>query len=250
MNKREKLAVEKRSTLGKQVKKLRRTGVIPANIYGADFSSVSVQLPVKEFNNVYAIAGETGLVDLELDGQVIPVLIKNIQANPVTGDVLHADFHKVNLKEKVTAKIPVEAVGEAKAAVDEIGLLEQPMMEVEIEALPTELPEKIEVNIENLAAVGDQIVVSDLSVPAGVEVLSEPSQVVFKIGELITKEMEEQMAADAAETEAAAEETAAEGAEVEKKEGEGESAEGVEETAAEGEAKTEESESKDAKPQE
>lgn len=210
MNKREKLAVEKRETLGKQVKKLRREGVLPANIYGADFTSVSVQLPVKEFNRVFEIAGETGLVDVEFEGKTIPVLIKNVQINPITDVTLHADFHKVNLKEKVTAKIPVEAVGEAKAETDKVGLLEQPTMEIEIEALPTDLPEKIEVNVENLAVIDDQILVSDLSIPAGVEVLSDQGQVVFKIGELITKEMEEQMAADEAETEAAAEEQAAE----------------------------------------
>lgn len=227
MNKREKLSVEKRSILGKKVKKLRREGILPANIYGADFASVSVQLPVKEFDTVFAISGETGLVDVELDGKTIPVLIKNVFINPMTGATLHADFHKVNLKEKVTAKIPVEAVGEAKAEVDKVGLLEQPTMEIEIEALPTELPEKIEVPVEKLAVVEDQILVSDLSIPAGVEVLSDASQVVFKIGELITKEMEEQMAADEAETEAAAEEQATEGEEA--KEGE-EKAEGEEES--------------------
>lgn len=245
MNKREKLAVSKRSIEGKAVKKLRREGTLPANIYGADFKSTSVQLPIKEFTRVFGISGETGLVDVELDGQVIPVLIKNVQVNPITEAPLHADFHKVNLKEKVTAKIPVEAVGEAKAEVDKVGLLEQPMMEVEIEALPTELPEKIEVNVENLAAVGDQIMVSDLTLPAGVTMLTDSGQVVFKIGELITKEMEEQMAADAAEAEAAAEEQALEG---EGEATEGEKKEGEEETP-EGEAASEEEKSEE-KPQE
>lgn len=241
MNKREKLNVTKRETLGKEVRKLRREGILPANIYGADFKSAAVQLPTKEFNHVFGISGETGLVDLEFDGQVIPVLIKNVFINNMTDEVLHADFHKVNLKEKVTTKIPVEAVGEAKAETDKVGLLEQPMMEIEIEALPTELPEKIEVNIENLAVIDDQILVSDLKAPAGVEILSDAGQVVFKIGELITKEMEEQMAADAAETEAAAEETAAEGeatAEAVQAEGEGATAEG--ESKIDGEATTEE----------
>lgn len=240
MNKREKLSVTKREVLGKQVKKLRREGILPANIYGAEFTSVSVQLPVKEFDAVFEAAGETGLVDVELDGKTIPVLIKNVFINPMTGATLHADFHKVNLKEKVTAKIPVEAVGEAKAEVDKVGLLEQPTMEIEIEALPTELPEKIEVNVEKLAAIDDQILVSDLSIPAGVEVLSDQGQVVFKIGELITKEMEEQMAADEAETEAAAEEQAAEEA--------GDAGEEkAEESSEEGEAKVKEEKAEEQK---
>lgn len=208
--KREKLVVSKREITGKKVRKLRRDGIIPANIYGADFTSTAIQLPLVDFKKVFAIAHETGLVDVELDSKVVPVLIKNVQYNPLTDEVIHADFHKVNLKEKISAKIPVEAVGEPKAVSDKIGLLEQPVMEIEVEALPTDLPEKIEVNVEHLAAVDEQVLVSDLVIPADVEVLTDAAQVVFKIGELITKEMEEQMAADEAEAEAATEEAAAE----------------------------------------
>ncbi len=238
MNKREKLSVAKREVLGKQVKKLRREGLLPANIYGADFESTAVSLPLKDFKTVYAIARETGLVDVELDGAIVPVLIKNVQYNPRTEEVVHADFHKVNLKEKISAKIPVEAVGEPKAVADKIGLLEQPVSEIEVEALPTELPEKIEVSVEGMAAVDEQILVSDLKIPAGVEVLTDASQVVFKIGELITKEMEEQMAADEAATEEAAaateapadgEEAKAEGPEEETKSEEGKAEESKEE---------------------
>lgn len=238
MQQRPKLKVEKREIHGKEVRKLRRTGILPANVYGADFKSTAVQLPLKEFDKVYGEVHETGLVDLELGSEIIPVLIKNVQRDYVKDVNLHADFHKVNLKEKVTAKVPVEAVGEPKAVVDKIGLLEQPMMEIEIEALPTELPEKIEINVEKLAQVSEQILVSDIAVPAGVTILTDASQVVFKIGELVTKEMEEQMAADEAALEAAAAETAAE----EGKEGE---AKPEGEAAAEGEAPAEGEEKKE-----
>lgn len=207
MQQRPKLPVEARKVTGKKVKTLRREGILPANIYGRDFKSTAIQLPAKEFKKVYDVAHETGLVDVDLKGEVIPVLIKNVVFNTLTEEVLHADFHKVNLKEKTTAKIPVEAVGEPKAVSDKVGLLEQPMMELEVEALPTDLPEKIEVNVESLTAVDEQILVSDLKLPTGVEALSEATQVVFKIGELVTKEMEEQMAADEAAAEEAQTET-------------------------------------------
>lgn len=230
MHKREKLSVIKREITGKEVRKLRREGTLPGNIYGKDFKSTAVQLPTKEFKKIYAISGGTGLVDLEYNKEVIPVLIHNVHVNQMNDEPLHADFYKVNLKEKITAKIPVEAVGEPKAVADKVGLLEQPMMEIEIEALPTELPEKIEVNVEKLAAVNEQILVSDIAVPDGVTILTDSGQVVFKIGELVTKEMEEQMAAD----EAAVEEAKAEAVEGEK------AAEGeAEKEAAEGEAKPE-----------
>lgn len=219
--KRENLKVEKRTVLGKAVKKLRRDGIIPGNVYGKDMNSTPVQADLKEFSSVFGIAHETGLVDLKLDDKTIPVLIHEVHIDPRTRTPLHADFFKVNLKEKITAHIPVEPIGEPKAVVDKIGLLEQPMMEVEVEALPTDLPEKIEVNVENMALVDDQILVSDLKVPSDVEILSDASQVVLKIGELVTKEMEEQMAADEAATEEAAAETA-EGAEGEAKESEAE----------------------------
>lgn len=202
MAKRENLKVEKRAVVGKKVRKLRKEGILPANIYGKEFKSTSVQVPIKDFEKVFNIAHETGLVDLAIDSQTIPVLIHNVQIDPRSQAPVHADFFKVNLKEKITAKVPVVAVGESKAVLDKVGLLEQPLSEIEVEALPTDLPEKIEVNVENLAQVNDQIIVSDVKAPEGVTILTETSQLVFKIGELVTKAMEEQIAA--AEAEAAA----------------------------------------------
>ncbi len=214
MAKREELKVEKRSVVGKKVKKLRRDGIVPGNVYGKEMKSAAVQLPLKDFLTVYKQVHETGLVDLALDGQMLPVLIHNVQFDPKTRVPVHADFFKVNLKEKITAKIPVVSIGEPKAETDKVGLLEQPVAEIEVEALPTDLPEKIEVDVASLAKVDDQILVSDVKLPAGVTVLSEASQVVFKIGELVTKEMEAQAAADEAATAEAT--TAEEGAEGEK----------------------------------
>lgn len=227
MAKRENLTVTKREIFGKQLKKLRREGVLPGNIYGKAMKSSAVQLPLKDFKTVFNIVHETGLVDLAFDKEIIPVLIHNVQLDGRSREPLHADFFKVNLNEKITAKIPVVAVGESKAELDKVGLLEQPTMEIEVEALPTELPEKIEVNVEKLALVDEQILVSDIAAPTGVTILTDGGQLVFKIGALVTKEMEAEAAAEeaaAAEAAAATEEGAvAEGEAV--KEG-GEAAEG------------------------
>lgn len=206
---REKLKVEKRKVLGKLVKKLRRDGILPANIYGKSIKSTSVQVPLKEFSAVYKEAGETGLVDVELEGKITPVLIHNVMTD-FRGNVLHADFFQVNLKEKVKTTVPLEVVGEPKAIVDKVGILMNILSEIEVEALPEELPEKIEVNVAHLANVDEQITVADLKVPAGVTVLTDPTQVVSKIGELVTKEAAEQAAEEAAAAEAAAAETGAE----------------------------------------
>jgi large subunit ribosomal protein L25 len=203
------LKVGKRTVLGKQVKKLRREGILPCNIYGKDLKSTAVQVPEKDFLAVFKEAGETGLVDVELEGKTTPVLIHNMQKN-FRDKILHADFFQVNLKEKVKTMVPLEVLGEPKAVLDKLGILMNIISEVEVEALPTELPEKIEVNVEHLANIDDQITVADLKVPAGVTVLTEGEQVISKIGELITKEAQEQAAAEAAAAEAAKAETAVE----------------------------------------
>ncbi len=239
--KRENLSVEKRTVFGKSLKKLRREGILPSNIYGKEFKSAAVQLPMKAFLEVFKKVHETGLIDVSFGNDTIPALIHNVQIDPRSQTPLHADFFKVNLKEKITAKVPLIAVGEAKAVIDKLGLLEQPVSEIEVEALPTDLPEKIEVNVEGLAQVDEQILVSEIKAPEGVAIMSDPAQVVFKIGELVTKE---------AEAEAAAEEAAAEAAAAESTEGqapvEGET---PAEDESKGEEKTEEA-PKEEKPQE
>lgn len=206
------LTAEPRKITGKQVKKLRREGILPANVYGKDIKSQSLQLPLSEFQKVFDEAGETGVIDLSYGKETVPVLIHNLHTD-YRNTPLHADFFKVNLKEKVTAMIPVEFTGEPKAVTEKIGLLMAITSEVEVEALPTELPEKIEVNVENLGSIDDQITVEQLSKPEGVEILTDPNLVVVKIGELISKEAQEQAAQEAAAAEAASAEGAAQGAE-------------------------------------
>src|SRR5688572_9504117 len=100
-----KLSAEPRKVIGKKVKKLRREGILPANVYGKDMKSQSLQLPQTEFDKIFEEAGETGLIDLTVGDQNIPVLIHNIHTN-YRNQVLHADFYKVNLKEKVHAAVP------------------------------------------------------------------------------------------------------------------------------------------------
>lgn len=209
MAKRPTLKVEKRTVLGENVKKLRKTGIFPANIYGKSLKSIAVQAPFADFMAIYKEAGETGVVDVILDGATHPVLIHNLQKEYMTKLPIHADFFQVNLKEKIKTMVPVALAGEPKATADKLGIAMQTLNDIEIEALPTELPEKIEINIEHLAIVGDQITVADIKAPTGVTILTDGSQVVVKIAELVSKEAE----AEAAQEAAAAETAKAEGAE-------------------------------------
>lgn len=230
--KRFKLNAEPRKITGKKVKKLRREGILPANVYGKGIKSQSLQLPLEDFQKVYQEAGSTGVVDLTYGKSTTPVLIHNLHTD-YRRTPLHADFFQVNLKEKVTAMIPIELIGEAKAETEKVGLLEKLTSEVEVEALPTELPEKIEANIEGLAEINDQLSAGDLKLPSGVTLVSDEHAIIAKIGELISKEAQ----AQAEEEAAAAEEAKEEGAE---EEGAAETAEKTEQSSEASEEKTDE----------
>ncbi len=192
------LKVTTRELLGKKIKKLRREGILPGNIYGKNIESVAVQVPLKDFVAVYKEAGATGLVELMLNGKTHPVLIHNLQLDYVSHKPVHADFFQVNLKEKVKTMVKLVVIGEPKAVTDKLGMLLETLSEVEVEALPTDLPENIEVDVTHLAAVDEGITVGDLKKPTGVEILTDPEQQVVRIAELVSKEAEEQAAQDAA----------------------------------------------------
>lgn len=193
-----KLTGQKRSVTGRKVKQLRKKGILPANIYGKKITSKSVQVPVKAFKDVFAKAGETGLVDLEVDGKSVPVLIHNIQYDPITDLALHADFFQVDLKEKVTAKVPVVFVGESPAVKDKVGVLLTLLTEVEVEALPADLPDKIEVETGALRALDQVIKVNDLKVGDKVKIMTDVYLDVVKVAPLVSKEAEKMAAEEAA----------------------------------------------------
>jgi large subunit ribosomal protein L25 len=178
-----KLKAEKRKVAGRKVKRLRREGILPANIYGKKVKSCAVQLDLKTFLPVYQKVGETGIVNLGLKGETKarPVLIHNVQLDPVTDQPLHADFYQVDLKQKVTTEVPVEITGESAAVKEKGGILIQPLTEVEVEALPTELPDKFEVNVTGLKEIDDAVTVGDLKVPEGVKILTAAKQILAKI---------------------------------------------------------------------
>lgn len=207
------LKVQKRELTGKKVKKLRKEGILPGNIYGKGITSTSIQLPYKEFDDVFDEVGYTGLVDLDLDGTIHPVLIHDTHDNPVTDQTLHVDFFQVNLKEKIKSMIPLELVGEAQAVAEKIGLLMEQTSEVEVEALPDALPEKIDVDVTTLAQVGDQLTAGDLKIPSEVTLITDPSIVIVRVAELVSKEAEEEAKEEAAAAEEAKEEGAAEASE-------------------------------------
>ncbi len=178
---------EVRSTFGKKVKHLRSEGLLPATVYGKGFDPISIQMKSKELNKLFEEAGESSLIDLLVEKENYPILFKNPQYHPVEGNLIHIDCYKVNLKEKITATVPIEIVGESVAVKEGLVLVEI-TNEVEVESLPTDLPERIEVDISQLVNVDDTITVADLKVDDKVEIQNSPDQVIVKIEEPAAEE--------------------------------------------------------------
>lgn len=167
---------------GRKVKTLRTQGVLPANVYGKKVKSTSVQVDLKEFESLYKEVGETGLFDLVIDKRTVPVLIHSLQVNPKTGSIIHVDFLQVDLKVKVSAEVPVELVGESPATKQGIGIVVQQLNNIEVEALPADLPEKFGINIESLTEVDQAIYIKDLKTDTSkVEIKSDPELIIVKV---------------------------------------------------------------------
>jgi large subunit ribosomal protein L25 len=171
-----------------------------------------------EFGKVFKEAGETGLVTLKVGNEEKPVLIHNVQLDPTTEDILHIDFLQVDLKEKVTAKVPLEIVGESPAEKQGLGTAVTVKDEIEVEALPADLPEKFEIDSAILTEVDQAICVKDIKVDSSkVTVLDDPEDILVKVEPLRKEEVEAPPVVEAVPVEgeapAAAEgETAGEGA--------------------------------------
>lgn len=176
------LTAEKRKVTGRKVKKLRQEGILPGNVYGKKVKSEEVQVNFKEFKKVFEAAGETGLVELIIGSEKKPVLVHDVQLNPVSDEPIHVDFLQVDLKAKVTATVAVEVEGESPAEKTGIGTVVQQMREIEVEALPTDLPEKFVVDATKLEEVDQVVKVADLDYDkAKVEIKTDPEAIVAKV---------------------------------------------------------------------
>ncbi len=158
---------------------MRKNGRIPAILYGHGHESRMLAVPYLEFSRAYKEAGENTIVELSLDGEKpVNTLIYDVQTDPLTGKFLHIDFYQVRMNVKVDASVPLVFVGESLAVRGSGGVLVKALDEVEVSCLPGNIPHEFSVDISALATFDDQIHVSDIIVPEGVEMLSDPDTVV------------------------------------------------------------------------
>ena len=187
------LVVQKREKLGRGVKALRKQGLLPAELYGRGLGNLHLSVPLKEFRKVFKQAGENTVVQVELDGKKHPVLIQDVSYDPVTDELQSVDLYQVRMDEKLKVKVPVEFVGIAPAVKEKNGLLVKALQELEVEALPADIPHHFEADISKIADIGQSLYVKDLAVPAGVKVLVNPETVVATVTAKITEEEELKM---------------------------------------------------------
>jgi len=194
---------QKRNVLGKKVKTLRREGLVPAVLYGHETVPVPLQFEERELNRVLAQAGEHRLIALKIGRAKNPqmALTRDVQWNAITGRPIHVDFYAVVMTEKITTEVPLVFVGEAPAADLAGTILLQNLDEVEIECLPGDLIEAIEVDVSELKEIDQTIYVKDLRVPPTVDILTEAEEVVAKVTWAAREEVEEVVPVAPAEVE-------------------------------------------------
>jgi len=201
------LSARERTQLGNgPSKRLRREGLVPGIIYRPGEASLTLAVDGRELRRALADGGRTGVIDLTVEnGRARPVLIKDWQLDPVRGDVTHIDFQEVDLTQEVQAQVAIALVGQS-VGVREGGVLDQPLREVEVSALPDSLPDAIELDVTALE-VGSSVTVADLVPPAGVTIVSDPETVVASVVAPTVEEApaEDELAEDAAEAAAAPE---------------------------------------------
>lgn len=176
-----KLNASKREIIGKQVKALRRQGKLPAVVYGRRISAFPISLDMKEASRIIDRAASSALITLDVDGENYYVLIREKQRNPVLGTLRHVDFQAVLLTDKVRASVALASTGEAPAVDAYFGILVYSLEQLEVECLPRDLPESIEIDLSALKEIGDAIHVRDLVLPSRIEVLNDPDEMVVVV---------------------------------------------------------------------
>lgn len=177
------LRVERRDTIHRRLNDLRRSGMVPGNVYGPGMESLPIQIDRRSFQNVVASATPSTLINLELDGtgKSQTVLVRDIQWNRLRGEPLHVEFLAVRPNDRVRAAVPVAVRGEAPAAKAQDAMLSQPIHEVHLEGSPADLPNVVEVEVNGLTEVDQAIYARDLRLPPSATLLDNPDEVIVKV---------------------------------------------------------------------
>ncbi|NLW40486.1 MAG: 50S ribosomal protein L25 [Tissierellia bacterium] len=193
-----KIQAERRTGVGKnKVDKLRQEGLIPGVVYGKNEDTEHIQVSGKDFTRVYNIAGTTTMIDLELDGDVSPVLIKEVQTHPFKNQFLHVDFQKLKMDEKIKLTVPITLIGRENIQQTD-GVLVQQLDEIEIECFPKDIPESVEVDVSNIDF-NKPVLISDLEIFTNedITIFREADDVIASLVEAAAPAVDEEEDAEA-----------------------------------------------------
>ncbi len=191
----------RRTVTGKKVGALRRAGKLPGVLYGYQTESTPILIDLRDASRVLAHASSSQLITINLDGKEYATLVREKQRDFIKGNFLHVDFQVVSLTEKIRTSVGIELTGTSPAVKDYNGVIVQELDEVEVEALPQDLPEKFTVDISRLAKIGDAIYVRDLNIPSGIDIQNEPDEVVVIVTGAAPEISEEEMVEEISEPE-------------------------------------------------
>ena len=183
---------EKRNVVGKQVKALRRQGILPGVIYGRHIEAFPIQMDAHNAALILDKLTASSLITIDVDGEKFNVLMRDRQRDVIFGDLLHVDFLVVSLTEKLRATIELKLVGEAPVADNPEVVVTQVLNDIEIEAFPQDLPEVIEVDISTLETVDDEITVADLDLGENIAILTDPNETIVSVGYVAQEEVAEE----------------------------------------------------------
>jgi large subunit ribosomal protein L25 len=183
MAKQAELVVSPRTITGKATRKLRRTGIIPANIFGHGEESQMVQIEALAFEGLRRSHQTTGVLSLKMGEatKTQTVLIRRVQHDPLTGRILHIDFFRVGLRDRITAKVPLHFVGTAPGVKIEGGILLHLVEALEVECTASDLVEAIEVDVSTLEHLDDLIQAKDVKLPANYTLITDPEEAIVKV---------------------------------------------------------------------
>ena len=195
------LEATSREILGKKVRHLRHQGIIPVHLFGHNVESVALQCEAAQLQRVLAHAGKTRIISLKLDKakRLRNVLVREIQREPCTGELLHVDFYQVRAEEKIKVEVPIVLVGEAPALKFRGNTLVQELESLALECLPDKIPASVELDLSSLTEAEQALRVKDIMLGEEVTVSNEPELVVAKISSKPVEKVEEVVAEEAAE---------------------------------------------------
>ena len=199
--KREELTASRRDVLGKKVRFLRRKGLTPANVYGANIESIPLQIETSLLERLIASVGRNALISLKIDGKRKVAMIRDIDRDALTDVLLHVGFFQVEMTHKVKVEVPLVFIGESPVEKVSRLMLLHNLSALHVEAFPSDLPRSIEVDISQLAEANQAIHVRDIPVGDNVEVLTELSEAVVQVMESRVEVEAEEVEAEEVERE-------------------------------------------------